>query len=195
MPAASPPTILQVLQGLFWLFAIVGAVFAIYKHFAEIAERRIWEKAKLAKEMLDDLDANPKAVAATYMLGAWTGRRYVRDGVETGLGFEVSQAQVVAVLAVTRTPQSLNEAYVRECFDNLLFHFEMCTTSAERGLVDWSELQPMLATLLAGMSRSTLAPLVAYAEHHCYFRAAAQLPVLFEAALTKPAAHAVPSRA
>jgi hypothetical protein len=195
MPAASPPAILQVLQGLFWLFAIGGAVFAVYKHFAEITERRIWEKAKLAKQMLDDLDANPKALAATYMLGAWTGRRYVRDGAEVAIGFEVSQAQVVGVLAVAHTPLSLNEAYVCECFDNLLFHFEMCATSAERGLVEWSELQPMLATLLAGMSRSTLAPLVTYAEHHCYFRAAAQLPVLFEAALTKPAAHTVPKRA
>lgn len=194
MPAATPPTILQVLQGLFWLFAIGGAIFAVYKHFAEIAERRLWEKARLAKQMLDDLDADPKALAATYMLGAWTGRRYARDGADMGLGFEVSQAQVVGVLAVTRTPQSLNEAYVRECFDNLLFHFEICATSAERGLVDWRELQPMLATLLAGMSRSTLAPLVAYAEHHCYFRTAAQLPLLFEAALTKPVAHTVPAR-
>ncbi|MES2016603.1 MAG: hypothetical protein V4484_08900 [Pseudomonadota bacterium] len=187
-PASQTPLILQVLQGLFWLFAIGGAIFAVYKHFAESAERRVWEKAKLAKQMLGDLDANPKALAATYMLGAWTGRRYARDGVDIAYGFEVTQAQVIGVLDVARSPQTRNEQYVRECFDNLLFHVELCCASAERDLVEWSELQPMLATLLVGMSRSTLAPLVMYAQYSCYFRAAARLPVLLEAALTKPAA-------
>lgn len=168
-------------QMAFWLMAIVGGGFAIWKHFAESNERRIWEKAKLAKQMLDDLDANPKALAASYMLGAWTGRRFTRDEAGETEPFEVTQEQLVAILDTDRTPQTLNEVYVRDCFDNLLYHFEQCASAAERSLVNWADLRPMLATLLAGTKRSTVRALVSYAEYLCYFKIARRLEELFEA--------------
>lgn len=174
------------LQMLFWLAAVVGGAFAIWKYFDESREHRLWEKAKLAKQMLDDLDANAKALDATYMLGAWTGRQYARNGTQGVDAFEAKQEQVARVLDPTRTPLTLNETYVRDCFDNLLFHIELCALAADRGLVEWDQLEPMLATLLAGTERTTLAPVVRYAEYSCYFRAARRLPPLLEIALTKP---------
>jgi hypothetical protein len=163
-----PSETASVLQMLFWLAAVAGGAFAIWKHFAESKERRLWEKAKLAKQMLDDLDANAKALDATCMLGAWTGRRYSRNGPTGTDLFEVNQEQVRAVLDPSRAPRSLNETYVRDCFDNLLFHIELCACAAQRGLIEWREMEPMLATLLAGTERATLAPLVGYSEYLCY---------------------------
>jgi hypothetical protein len=174
-------TAYDLLQMAFWLVAILGGGFAIWKHFAESSERRTWERAKLAKQMLDDLDANPKALAASYMLGAWIGRRFTRDEKDATESFEVTEEQLVAILNIDRIPKTLNEVYVRDCFDNLLYHFEQCVSAAERSLVDWADLRPMLATLLAGTQRTTIRALVLYAEYLCYFKIATRLEELFEA--------------
>ena len=64
-PTDSPMSFLQALS---WIAAAVAVIVTIWKHFAENREKRLWEKAKLAKEMLNDLSANLDAVNASYML-------------------------------------------------------------------------------------------------------------------------------
>jgi hypothetical protein len=183
MSISTEPSLIQMLV---WITTIIGAGFAIWKYFAESAERRLWEKARLAKQMLDDLDDNPAALSATYMLGAFTGKRYTRPDAGPGDSFEITQAQVAAVLDPQRVPMSLNESYVRACFDDLLYHIELCVAAAYSNLVEWREIESMLVTLFAGIERPTLAPLVAYAQQLHYFKAADKLPELVENALSKP---------
>lgn len=176
----------QVAQLLFFTSAIGVGVFGIWKHFDESSEKQRWERAKLAKQMIDDIGGEPKAMAASYMLGAWDGRLYDRQEDGKTISFAIDNDQLIAVLNPRHVAQSRNEHHVRECFDELLYHLDLCVGAADRLIVDWEELKPMFVTLFAGVKRETLQPLVAYATHSNYFRAASRISELVEAALTGP---------
>jgi hypothetical protein len=173
-------------QVIFWLSAIAVGAFTVWKHFHESKERRTWEKAKLAKELLDDLDENALALNATNMLGAWDGRWYEREERGQTDRFQVTFLQLAQVLDPNRLPMTSNETYVRDCFDNFLFHLELCFSAVERRLIDWPALEPMLIPLFAGVSRTVTPSLTAYARFLGYHRTAAKLPELIETALTRP---------
>ncbi len=185
MPA-TPESTASVLQSLSWLAAIVAVGFGAWKYFDESREKRLWEKAKLAKEMLTDLSADLEAINASYMLGAWTGRWYEREENGIKVSFQATQAQVAAVLDPARVAQSNNEQYVRQCFDELFYHLDLCTGAARSGLVEWTDIKPLFVTLFAGVERAMLEPLRKYASFSRYYRAESVLEELVEAALSKP---------
>lgn len=159
-----------------WAVAVVGGAFAIWKHFAESREKRLWEKVKLAKQMLDQLDANPRALDAAYMIGAWPRRTYRSE--QSLEPFELEEQQLVVVLTPAYLPKTKNEQYVRECFDNFLFHVEQCIGASEQGLVEWEQLRPMLVTLFVGASQPVGRMLSMYASHLGYQRCAREVPGL-----------------
>jgi hypothetical protein len=180
---ASPASFLQALS---WLAAVAAVGFTAWKYFHETREKRLWEKAKLAKEMLTDLTNDLEAINASYMLGAWNGRWYEREENGIRVSFQATQAQVAAVLDPARVARSNNEQYVRQCFDELLFHLDLCTGAAQSGLVEWSDIKPMFVTLFAGVERALLEPLMNFARFSRYYRAESVLEELVEAALSRP---------
>ena len=174
-------------QFIFWFSAVAVGLFGIWKHFDENGERRTWERAKLSKELLDDLNGNPLALNAAYMLGAFRGRWYERQVKGQFTSFQVTQEQVARVLEPKRTPLTANEDYVRECYDNLLFHLELCFAAVESKLIDWQALKPMVLPLFADVERTLLLePLKAYASFLGYHRVHTRLSGVIEEALTKP---------
>lgn len=185
MPA-TPENSMSLLQALSWIAAAAAVGVTVWKHFAESREKRLWEKAKLAKEMLTDLSADLEAINASYMLGAWTGRWYEREENGVKVAFQATQAQVAAVLDPARVAQSNNEQYVRQCFDELLYHLDLCTGAAQSRLVEWKDIKPLFVTLFAGVERAMLDPLKKYANFSRYYRAESVLEELVEAALSQP---------
>jgi hypothetical protein len=173
------------LQAVSWAAAAGAACFGVYKYFPEAKEKRAWEKTKLGKQMVDELAANTKAIEATYMLGAWSGRRYERTENGTPVSFTVTQEQVIAVLEPLREPQTANEQYVRECFDEFFYHLDLCVAAADRKIIDWDDIRPLFITLFAGIRRPMLVPLERYAMHSRYLRAASKVSELVEATLTQ----------
>jgi hypothetical protein len=189
-PLESPASVLQALS---WFAGALGVGFGAWKYYAESREKRLWEKARLAKEMLTDLSGDLEAINASYMLGAWTGRWYEREENGIKVSFQATPAQVAAVLDPTRTAQSNNEQYVRQCFDELLYHLDLCAGAARSGLVEWKDVKPLFVTLFAGVERAMLDPLRKYAAFSRYYRAESVLEELVEAALSKPAPAESPS--
>lgn len=178
--------IYQFTQAVSWAATAAAACFGVYKYFPEARERRKWEKAKLAKEMIDDLGGNAKALDASYMLGAFLDRRYERSESGTVKAFRVTPAEVRLALDPSRAAGNDDERYIRECFDEFLFHLDYCAIMAETGVVDWADLQPMFLNLFAGVERAMEPVLENYARYLRYFRAAKRIPGLVEAALTCP---------
>lgn len=170
--------IAAVIETASWAVAVAGGAFAIWKYFAESREKRLWEKVKLAKQMLDQLDANPRALDAAYMIGAWPRRMYrAEQSLEP---FELEERQLLAVLTPGYLPRTKNEQYVRECFDNFLFHVEQCIGASEQGLVEWEQLRPMLVTLFVGASQPVGRMLSMYASRLGYRRCAREIPELVD---------------
>lgn len=175
------------LQAASWAVAAGAGLFGVYKYFPEAKEKRLWEKAKLAKEMVDDLSENMKAMDASYMLGAWHGRQYQRQEDGEFISFRVTEEQVIAVLDdPARIAQSSNDQYIRECFDELFYHIDLCATAAERKIIDWADIKPLLITLFAGVHRSMLPSLHKFAISSRYYWAADKMEELVEGALTHP---------
>lgn len=174
----------KLLEAVSWAVAAGAGLFGVYRYFPEAKEKRLWEKARLGKEMVDDFAANTQAMAACYMLGAWHGRRY--DRIENGktVSFRATEQQVATVLDPQRLAQSDNEQYIRQCFDEFFYHLDACASAAERKIIDWADIQPLLITLFAGVERRMLPRLQAYALYSRYYRAAARLEELVEGALT-----------
>ncbi len=170
----------------FWLVGAAAAVFGVWKHFDESKEKRQWEKAKFAKEIVDGLDKNEKAIAATYMLGAWESRVYVIGSGNQKRSFSVSQREAKRALTAQDAKLTDKQRFVRECFDNFLFHLEQFVLAEQQRLVEWSQLRPLLITFFAGIRRELKAPLIEYARSLRYFRASTVLDELIELALTKP---------
>jgi hypothetical protein len=176
----------KIAQTGFWFVGAVAAGFGVWKHFDESKEKRQWEKAKFAKEMVDDLDKNEKAISATYMLGAWETKTYELGVEPNRQKFSVNQEEVKAAFAEVDAGLSDKQKFIRECMDNFLFHLEQCVLAEQQGLVDWAQLMPLLVTFFAGIKRELKYPLVKYAQRCRYFRAATVLGELIEAALATP---------
>lgn len=173
------PPVFKWIQALSFAAAVAAAVFAVWKHFDETREKRRWEKAKFAKQMLDQLSDNPQAMDAACMVGAWEGRSYCVDAASRH--FQVSHHDLQQVLEPDFVPGTRNETYVRECFDHLLYHVEQCVVAAEQDLVEWKQIEPMLVTFFAGTRPSLTDLLVKFSRHMKYERASTAIPALIGA--------------
>lgn len=171
---------LKLTQIVSYTIALPVAAFSVWKHFAETSEKRIWEKAKFARDMVADLDKNEKALAATYMLGAFESRKYQIDNNGTKTTVVVTQEDVRKALSKELLRPSPEQAFIRDCFDNFLFHLEQWLLASKHGLVEEGQLRPLLLTLLAGIQRTTGQAVKGYAELLQYHEAAAALDSLVD---------------
>lgn len=171
---------LKLTQIVSYTIALPVAAFSVWKHFAETSEKRIWEKAKFARDMVADLDKNEKALAATYMLGAFESRKYQIDNNGTKTTVVVTQEDVRKALSKELLRPSPEQAFIRDCFDNFLFHLEQWLLASKHGLVEEGQLRPLLLTLLAGIQRTTGQAVKSYAELLQYHEAAAALDSLVD---------------
>lgn len=172
---------LKLTQIVSYTIALPVAAFSVWKHFAETSEKRIWEKAKFARDMVADLDKNEKALAATYMLGAFESRKYQIDNNGTKTTVVVTQEDVRKALSKELLRPSPEQEFIRDCFDNFLFHLEQWLLASKHGLVEEGQLRPLLLTLLAGIQRTTGQAVKGYAELLQYHEAAAALDSLVDA--------------
>lgn len=171
---------LKLTQIVSYTIALPVAAFSVWKHFAETSEKRIWEKAKFARDMVADLDKNEKALAATYMLGAFESRKYQIDNNGTKTTVVVTQEDVRKALSKELLRPSPEQGFIRDCFDNFLFHLEQWLLASKHGLVEEGQLRPLLLTLLAGIQRTTGQAVKGYAELLQYHEAAAALDSLVD---------------
>lgn len=173
---------LKLTQIISYAIAVPVAAFSVWKHFAETSEKRIWEKAKFARDMVADLDKNEKALAATYMLGEFENRKYQIDDSKTKV--VVTQEDVRKALSKELLEPSPKQEFIRDCFDNFLFHLEQWLLASKHGLVEESQLRPLLLTLLAGIQQTTGQAVKGYAELLQYHEAASALDGLVNELIT-----------
>lgn len=192
-------TVYKFFQAIAWLATAAAVCFGVYKHFSDARTTLKWEKAKLAKSLMDDLSANAKAMDACYMLGGFENRRYERQVKGETVEFRLQPNQpklgntrklgtgdaLSLILDLDRDqdrkqPPDDNAWYVRECFDELFWHLDRCVAAADSGIVDWEVLQPMFLNLFAGMEESTILVLKKYALRLRYERAAEKIKELVQ---------------
>ena len=182
----------DVFQGLFWALSLLLVAGTLAKAAQELHEKGIWERAKLAKEIVDGLDKNTKALDATYMMGGWEDRFYVIPyrftGIEVKTQYEmITHDEVIKSLKKMNTVDAAKALYIRDCFDNLLFELERMLVSSENKLVSWGDLQPLILTWFAGSDQpdEIKQALKNFAELGRYGHIAARLDSLFPSATTK----------
>lgn len=184
--------ILKVVQIISYGVALPSAVAGILWHFYELNDKRTWEKAKLARDMVAALEKSEKALAATYMLGRFEARKYkiANDHWWTRsreIEVTITQQEVRDALSLSPTSQELSskQEYIRECFDTFLFNLEQWILASKQGLVEYSQLRPLVLTFLAGIESCTGCVLKQYARSLNYHEAASGLDDLISGALKR----------
>ncbi|MCX7902547.1 MAG: hypothetical protein N2483_09765 [Burkholderiaceae bacterium] len=160
------------------VFAVASGLFAFWKHYEDKLHMREWESAKLAKELIEKLDSNQKALDATYMLGLWEGRLY--QSTPDLPPFRINCVnELINVLTPERKPLTRNETYVRDCFDNLFFHIEQIYVCVDLNLIKNNQVEPLLKTLVEGCDGKLAEVAINFCRFMGYSRSAGKLPSLF----------------
>ncbi|MGC3989304.1 MAG: hypothetical protein QM796_06430 [Chthoniobacteraceae bacterium] len=119
---------------------VAAAFIAIYQLKAG-REQRIrelrWSQAKLAKEMLDEIEKMPKVTSAFRLLD-WDGYEYeIKPGVKESITLE----ETCSGLRVCNSIFTPKEVFIRDCFDeffNRLGHLEHCIST---GLIRFEDVR------------------------------------------------------
>ena len=129
------------LQSLAWLAGTLGAVVALFKFLAELRESRRqrerdlrWRQAEAGKRLNDEMQADPSAAAAMFMLDYETRSFEMRPGVRVA----VTRADISAALRSGAREDGENlerYTYIRDCFDTLFYFFAAFEHHIENTLV------------------------------------------------------------
>ena len=124
-------------QLIFWFSAVAVGAFGVWKHVDDTKEKSDVGKSQTRKGAFGRFEYNSLALNYTYMLEAFHGRPYERQDRGQIVSFQATERDVAQVLDPGRTPKTANEYYVRDCYDNFLFHLELCFAAEQSKLVEW----------------------------------------------------------
>lgn len=134
---------------------LIATAISVWKARTELMLKRLWEEAKVARELLQELDQNERALNATYMLGGWDGRRYKvpqEDDPDKYESHIISANEVIEALKTDLSAPTHKQIYIRDCFDNFLFHLDRMELADRNKLIKWGHLNPALITFFMGIT-------------------------------------------
>jgi hypothetical protein len=175
----------DVVQVAAWCAAIIGGLVAAFKAIHETAQNRRqrtrelrWNKAQLAREILDKLHSNKRFHDALVMLD-WTGRDYE---IAPGQLQEIRWEDLPTALRAWHEPISFDEkeVYIRDCFDDLFDGFNLLEHYLRTDLLDFDDVEFPMAYHV-GKLRERWDAVSVFINHYGFRRAVAfvdRFPVL-----------------
>lgn len=127
------------LEALAIMGAAMGGVVAAFWAIFQFREARLWKKKELAMKMIEEIWTNPKCEAAMTLVD-WSNREFE---VAPELVERISEEEVRSALRVSgvQIPFSRKEAFVRDCFDNLLDAFQRLEHYIDQKLIDHTDVE------------------------------------------------------
>jgi len=127
-----------------WLCAIVAGLFTFWKWRVEMRENRAqrerelrWEKAKAAKEILDEMLSNEATIEAMRMLD-WDGLEY---SLPSGKKVVISEPDYLRALRIEDLNFTDVEVFIRDCFDGLFYYMSLIEHYLRSDLVQIKDVQ------------------------------------------------------
>lgn len=126
------------------LVAIIGGVIAAFKVIYELKETRKlqsrelrWKQSNSARELLKDLNNSKFAYYATIMID-YSGRNF---NIDDNQSFDVNFEDIRRSLRTNLLQFSEKELFIRDCFDNFLFHIEIIEQAIKNQLIEFKDIK------------------------------------------------------
>ena len=154
------------IQALSWAGAVLTALLGAVGFFISQGKARIqrreelaqrerelrWRQASAAWTSIEKLEADPKAAEAMLMLD-WDGRSYP-TGAPPEQQWSLTQSQMLKALRTDDISFSAHEAYVRDVFDRLFWHFEWFQSQINAGLITLSHIHFPISYYVSLMNKN-----------------------------------------
>jgi hypothetical protein len=137
------------IQLLVWIVGIAGVLGGLYKAAYEIRENRKqrlaelkWKRANAAKELVDDIHRDERAVNAVHMLDWCTEKEGQEYEISPGHKEIIAYDQVIQALGKNKgEPKNQKDAYIRDCFDWFFFRVDRIEHYIRRELTEFEDVQ------------------------------------------------------
>ena len=144
-------TVKDWVQLLVWIVGIAGGLVGFYKFAYEIRENRKqrlaelqWKRANAAKELVDDIHKDERAVHAVHMLDWCTEKEGLEYEIAPGHKNTITYDQVLEALGKNKgEPKDRKDAYIRDSFDWFFFRLDRIEHYVRRGLTEFEDVRPV----------------------------------------------------
>jgi hypothetical protein len=137
------------IQLLVWIIGIAGVLGGLYKAAYEIRENRKqrlaelkWKRANAAKELVDDIHKDERALHAVHMLDWCTDKEGQEYEIAPGHKVTITYDQVLQALGKNKgEPKDQKDAFIRDSFDWFFFRVDRIEHYIRRDLTEFEDVQ------------------------------------------------------
>jgi hypothetical protein len=143
----------ELTQLIVWIVGIAGGFVGFYKFAYEIRENRKqrlaelkWKRANAAKELVDDIHKDERAVHAVHMLDWCTEKEAQEYEIAPGHKATITYMEVLNALAKNKSERKdQKDAYIRDSFDWFFFRIDRIEHYIRQGLTEFEDVQAVFA--------------------------------------------------